>query len=416
MEEIRYIHAADLHLDAPFYNIAKGDAALADRVHDATFKVLDNLIRLCLAQKPDFLLLAGDNIHQDGVRARLRLRDACHTLHKADIPVFIVHGNHDPASSSLTSIAWPGNTVIFGTEAQSAPVSKNGETIAMVHGASHAKAHENRNLASLISRDANFHGFQIGLLHCNVDGAVTGDRYAPCSLQDLVSSGLDAWALGHAHTRGILSQRPFIAYSGNTQGLHTNETGPRGCFLTTACRSDGVWQCNARFYELDTVRWHKDFINMDNIETLDALDGEINARMMEAATRNGEAETVILSLELSGRTELHSQLARMDLMNEFGREPVYDAGKNVWLARLTLDTAPPISSRDNLDRDDLLGEISRMARKLETDDTLLTAMVKQATAPLANACRQALPQRTDAERKELLARAKRICQDTLEGR
>lgn len=416
MEEIRYIHAADLHLDAPFYNMAKGDAALAGRVQDATFKVLDRLTALCLAQKPDFLLLAGDIIHQDGVRARLRLRDACETLNNAGIAVFMVHGNHDPASAAIPAISWPANTIVFGPGGATAPVTKNGETIALVHGASHATAQEGRNLAALIRRNGDFNGFQAGLLHCNVDGAVAADRYAPCTLQDLKNADLDAWHLGHAHTRNILCRQPFIAYAGNTQGLHANETGSRGCFLMTASKEGGQWHCEAEFHELDAVRWQRDFITMDNIETLDAMDSEINIRMMEAMKGLGDACTGILTLEVSGRTPPHGQLMAMDIMGELGREPLYDNGKSIWLTRLKLDTAPPIDPEDNLDRDDLLGEISRLVQRLEGDEAALAAMAAQAAAPIVNACRQTLPPQTDAERKELLAQARRICQDMLEGR
>ena len=62
--------------------------------------------------------------------------------------------------------------------------------------------------------------FQLGVLHCTVEGQSKADRYAPCSLDDLKNSGLDAWALGHVHERATLSAAPFVAYSGNAQGLH----------------------------------------------------------------------------------------------------------------------------------------------------------------------------------------------------
>ena len=44
-------------------------------------------------------------------------------------------------------------------------------------------------------------GIQVGVLHCNVQGAASGyDDYSPCTLDELRSLGLDYWALGHVHT------------------------------------------------------------------------------------------------------------------------------------------------------------------------------------------------------------------------
>lgn len=101
MDAIRYIHAADLHLDTPFQGLSRETAQgghLARLLHDATFTALERLFRLCESEKPDFLVLAGDIYNQENysVKAQLRLRDGCERLNRLGIRVFLAHGNHDP--------------------------------------------------------------------------------------------------------------------------------------------------------------------------------------------------------------------------------------------------------------------------------------------------------------------------------
>lgn len=418
MDEICYVHAADLHLDTPFSGLDRKFAPWADQLRRATFTALDRLRDLCLLKQPDFLVLAGDIYNQEegSIKAQLQLRDMCAALDKRGIPVFMVHGNHDPYSSRFTSIQWPDNTFIFGPAPQTLPVSRNGYEIALIHGASHASDREERNLAALLSRNSDRECFQLGLLHCNVDHAVVSDRYAPCSLADLQNSGLDAWALGHAHARRILCQTPFIAYAGNLQGLHCSETGPKGCLEVKASRCATGWQCEARFHALGPVQWQKAVVDLENAETID----ETENRMAEALQNapEGEPDGLIVDMLLTGRTSLAPLLGQKDVLEELAnRLQPFSAGPTAVLLRdISVDAAPLVSEAENLERDDLLGEISRLAKSLSEQPEELNAAVRDAIAPLARACRNILPPPDAKEQEKLLARARRLCQDMLERR
>lgn len=416
MEQIRYIHAADLHLDTPFLGIAKTSAELADCLRGATFKVLTRLTRLCLAHKPDFLLLAGDlyNDEERSIKAQLKLLENCVVLAEAGIRVLIVSGNHDPLSSRFHALDWPANTYFFPAEPQKVVLKKGGKPMALVHGASHADGREGRNLARMIKRDPQFEGFQLGLLHCNVDGAVKSDRYAPCSLSDLLDSGLDAWALGHAHCRNILSQKPFIAYAGNPQGLSCNETGPRGCFLVTASKTESGWECEAIFHELGPVVWENVDIDLNEVATLNEVERRLNAALDQ--NYGSVAEKTILSAKFTGRTVLARQLSQAQVLEDFcslGRNAVRE---NIWLRSLVNTTAPLIDEAENLERDDLLGEVARVAQRLGGQPAELKNSLEAASAGLARAAREILGELDSAGQQELLGKAQRICQDMLEGR
>lgn len=436
MDIVRYIHAADLHLDTPFRGLSREAAQgghLAQLLHDATFKALERLFRLCETEKPDFLVLAGDiyNEEDHSVKAQLRLRDGCLRLNAAGVRVFIAHGNHDPLNSMLESIRWPDNVTIFGPEVERHIVEKNGVPLAVVHGISHSRAREGRNLARLFRRDATHNCFQIGVLHCTVEGENKADRYAPCSLDDLKNTGLDAWALGHVHERRTLSHEPFIAYCGNSQGLHINETGPRGCLLVTAHPSDVLpgaeeqeavsYVCHADFVRLGPVQWAGLDLDLDGVEHLD----HVESRLVQCLDQAAEAtepgcEALLARIRLQGRTNLDAALRETgnqeDILERMGH--LASGTPGVWIKDLHVNTSPPVDSTQYLQREDLLGETLRLALRMSESHEALQAVGGPALSPLFchTQLRKILAQPDDSQMQALLEEAQRLCIDLLEAR
>ena len=233
MTGFSFIHAADLHLDAPFRGLGllpENEGFAPQRaLRQAGFLALERLTGLCIASGADFLLLAGDvyNSADSSLRARLALRDAFVRLETAGIGVFLAHGNHDPlrdeggyqggngqAGSGQAAVPWPDNVHVFGPEVgcRIAFARGGGAPVALVHGVSHSGPAETRNLAatfkrktpSLLEPDL----FQIGLLHCALAGVSGGhDAYAPCTFTDLAEAELDYWALGHVHACRLFDRR-----------------------------------------------------------------------------------------------------------------------------------------------------------------------------------------------------------------
>lgn len=73
-----FIHCADLHLDSPFEGLHAVAPFLARLLRDATFRAFDNIIDLALAQKVDFIIVAGDvyDAADRSLRAQTRFREA----------------------------------------------------------------------------------------------------------------------------------------------------------------------------------------------------------------------------------------------------------------------------------------------------------------------------------------------------
>lgn len=427
MDVVRYIHAADLHLDTPFLGLARETAQgehLARLLREATFTALERLFRLCETEKPHFLVLAGDiyNEENHSVKAQLALRDGCRRLEAVGVRVFLAHGNHDPLNSQLTTLTWPDNVTVFGPEVESRTVGQDGRPLAVVHGISHARLRENRNLARLFRRDAEKDCFQLGVLHCTLEGQAKADRYAPCSLEDLKAAGLDAWALGHVHEGQILSQTPFVAYSGSAQGLHINEPGPRGCLRVSARPTpEGGYVCQAEPVRLGPVQWALVEADLDGVEQLDVVETRLAAALEAAAEATPPGcEALIARLRLCGRTGLDTLLRdpthQTDLIERL--EALQTATPGVWIKDMQASTSPLLDMEAALAREDLLGEVLRLAQNLEDQPEALAALADTALAPLYGhgQLRKLLSPVDAANRRALLDEARRLCTDLLEAR
>ena len=110
---IKFLHAADLHLDAPFSALSPEQAAERRQEQRA---LLQELADAANAHACDIVLLAGDLF--DSVHASEQtLQALCCALGAIRAPVFISPGNHDcllPGSAYLTQ-RWPENVHIFRT-------------------------------------------------------------------------------------------------------------------------------------------------------------------------------------------------------------------------------------------------------------------------------------------------------------
>ena len=427
MDAVRYIHAADLHLDTPFQGLSREAAReghLTRLLQHAAGTALERLIRLCEAERPHFLILAGDvyNQEQRSVKAQLQLRDGCVRLQRIGIPVFIAHGNHDPLSSRLTSVELPDNVIFFTKTGERPPVRREERVWVVGHGVSHARQQENRNLARSFSRDAAHPGaFQIGVLHCAVEGQGKHERYAPCTLSDLLDAQLDAWALGHVHERCILQRSPFIAYSGNTQGLHINEQGPRGCLSVTATHDGSGWICREKFIPLSPVQWRQRTLDLDDAAHIDDVEQRLLATLDDAARETGpECEALMVRVRCTGRTPLDTWLRDPATQSELTERTLHliSASPKIWLKDLVVETRPPVERAEYLQREDLLGEAMRLMETMRANPSLLHSLAGPALAPLFRhpRFRGALEAPDEEETRRLLDEAERLCADLLESR
>ncbi len=228
----RFVHTADLHLDSPLRSLALRDEDLATLVAGATRVALTRIVDLCLEERVNALLIAGDlyDGSQTSIKTGVFLAEQLRRLDEAQIPVFIIRGNHDAEAKELTrQMALPDTVVVFDGRGGVRKLQAHGVAI---HGVSFSKPHAPDSLLPKF-RPAETGMRNIGMLHTSLAGAQGHDVYAPCSLSDLTGFGYDYWALGHVHKRQIHHTAPHVVMPGMPQGRDIGEAGPKSVTLVT---------------------------------------------------------------------------------------------------------------------------------------------------------------------------------------
>src|SRR5512139_1526302 len=276
----RFLHAADTHIDSPLDGLEAYDGAPVDALRGATRRAFENLVALALDERVDFVLLAGDVYDGDwkDFSTGLFFTRQMARLDAAGIPVYLLAGNHDAASVLTRRLSLPPNVQVFST--RTAETKEVPGVPVVVHG----RGFPNRAVPENLVPDYPppvAGRFNAGLLHTSLAGAVGHDTYAPCSLRDLEQKGYDYWALGHVHLPGVLAERPWVVFAGNTQGRHVRETGPRGCRLVTVDDSLDVVSCEHR--ALDVVRWSLVTVDLGGVDHEPSVHSLIGDALQQAS-------------------------------------------------------------------------------------------------------------------------------------
>jgi DNA repair exonuclease SbcCD nuclease subunit len=418
MPSFRFVHAADLHLDTPFEGVGQLGDGVRERLRDTSLEAFDNLVTLTLEKEASFLVLAGDIYDgaERGIRAQLRVLNGLRQLHEAEIPTFIVHGNHDPVEEGWTAVReWPESVKVFGTaEAEAMPVYRGGTHLATVHGISYARRDTTENLARRFAR-AEGAPFAVGVLHCNVGGISEHAAYSPCTLEDLAAADMDYWALGHVHRRQVLSDHgPMVAYSGNLQGRNfkASERGAKGTLLVEV---DGT-RAATTFHAVDVARFDEVLIDIGDLTDLGSLRDRL-ADMVAELRSQAEGRFMVLRGRLAGRGPLHDELGRTGALEELLESARDVAPAGVVWAHLDDETRPPIDLEQVRARGagDFTANVLARSDELSEGSDLLEAFAEAALGPHPARLRNIVPPPDTDELRRLLERARDIAVDALEG-
>jgi exonuclease SbcD len=336
---VKFLHAADIHLDSPLRGLDSYDGAPTDRIRGATRRAFENLVELAIAERVEFLLLAGDLYDGDwqDYNTGLYLVRQMARLREAGVRVYAIAGNHDAQSKMTRRLALPENVAMLSTDAP-ATVTLDDLGVA-IHGQGFPTQAVDEDLSQRYPR-AIPGLFNIGLLHTCAGGADGHDRYAPCTTQGLSSKGYDYWALGHVHCRQTLCETPsYIAFPGNPQGRHVRETGPKGCLLVTV---DDRLAPRVEFRRLDVVRWEVCEVAAGQAENGEDLADEAAARLAGLLDQEDPGRLLAVRVEFRGPTRLHERLRADPESCAAGvRARAADlGGDRIWVEQVKVQTAP----------------------------------------------------------------------------
>ncbi|WP_425617044.1 exonuclease SbcCD subunit D [Anatilimnocola sp. NA78] len=358
---MRFLHAADIHLDSPLRGLDQYEGAPVDVLRGATRKAFQALVQLAIAERVDFVILAGDLYDGDwpDYNSGLFFVSGMRELEKAKIPVLLIRGNHDAESRTTHYLTLPDNVHSFATSEPS--TKKLDELRVALHGQGFAKQAETRNLAANYPAPVSGY-FNIGILHTALDGREGHANYAPCTVGELIARDYDYWALGHIHQRESVNgtQRPRIEFPGNVQGRHARETGAKGCLLVTV---DGA-RVTTEFRPLDVVRWQVLVVDGADAESAADLLAIVRAAV-SAAQDEAEGRPLAVRLVLTCPDALRHRVAAD--ADQFRAELAAQFGKDVWIEKIKWKQLPSTAASSPILSEDAASELRTVLAEIQAD-------------------------------------------------
>jgi DNA repair exonuclease SbcCD nuclease subunit len=374
----RFVHAADLHIDSPLKGLAAKDEAIATQFAAASRRAFRSLVTRTMEEGAAFLIIAGDVFDGDwrDYSTGLFFAREVARLWRAEIPTYVVRGNHDAESKITRKLdRQPGLHLFDSRRAESFEIP---ELAVVLHGRSFGTAAELESFAR--SYPAAHPGrFNIGVLHTMLDGREGHDRYAPTNVAELATRGYDYWALGHVHAYEVVTRDPWIVYPGNLQGRSVRETGPKGAVLVEV--GDDLRVARLERLVLDEARWSMPVVDLSDIEERDAaLERIRHALAAEIAAADGRA--LAARVTLTGTTALHRTLASDPAELAASIEAVaLGLSDSVWIERVVLAThtseVPTPSATDTL------ADVAALLDEVLADPQAVEKRLADALRPLA---------------------------------
>ncbi|ODA40514.1 hypothetical protein [Desulfosporosinus sp. BG] len=223
---VRVLHCAGFRFDSPSW---EGPEEWVTQRNQDLWQTFEGVLSLCLSEKIDFLLLAGNLFEQEYVRKETVERVAKSFAKLEGTKVFIVPGERDPlvTTSAYRLAVWPSNVHIFSGGLSSVKTSLN----VTVYGAGCTSYCQEEPFLDdfQTSRDGTL---QLMLLHTEV-GSVKNKSLISILPEQIAASGLDYLALGHRDVWSEVRQEgeTYWADCGSSEARSFRESGPHGVLL-----------------------------------------------------------------------------------------------------------------------------------------------------------------------------------------
>ena len=225
---LKFIHAADFHLDSAFGALTEKQAAARRREsRDLGFRLANYVNNHGI----DLVLLAGD-LFDSNSAFRETGEQLAQALGQMEAKVFIAPGNHDwyGPGSPWQTVVWPENVHIFRENRMTAVELPEWNLV--IHGAAFTAQEQAEGFLPGYAVPADGR-IQIGLLHGEIDPAE--NRYGPIRREEIAAGGFDYLALGHIHKRMEPQTygKTLCAWPGCIEGRGFDELGEKGFYEGT---------------------------------------------------------------------------------------------------------------------------------------------------------------------------------------
>ena len=371
---MKFIHAADIHLDSPLSGLTAYPDAPVDLLRTATRQAFIRLVDEAIEQTVSFMVIAGDLYDgqwKDYNTGHFFCRQMGR-LHQAGIPVYLLFGNHDAESEMTKKLLLPPNVHTFTTRRPS--TFRIEDLNVVLHGQSFRDAAITENLA--VGYPPQVPGaFNIGVLHTALEGNAAHATYAPCSVAELVARGYGYWALGHVHEHAVVREDPWVVFPGNLQGRHVRECGPRGACLVTV---DGDRVQRVERLLVDVIRWQVLEVDATGARTLEEVVRAVGRAFERLLDEAGDRQ-IAVRVRVTGHAPAHGEL--------FGREPHLRAevlgqaaaiGQDrLWVEKVRVATTPPRDGDALRSRSEAIADLKALLAGAPEDTDLIAALAEE---------------------------------------
>lgn len=328
---VRFVHFADLHLDAPFREDGRTGYSQVRRrdLRDA----LTHIVASVREEQAQFLLISGD-LYEQHYATRASITWVSQLFETLPIPIIILPGNHDPyaANAWYRLIPWPSNVTILH-EGNPSVYLEPLQTF--IYGIGFTTHHQGKpDLERVLPTRAGC--FNILMLHGTMDLEIGNDRYNPVSSSELGALGYDYHALGHFHNSRTYEGLKNAFNPGSPEPLGFDEPGIHGILSVEAVLSeqDGI-SLTVKQIPIAARRYVEKTLDISGIEGIEELTARIKS-VLEAC----DPQRDITRLTLTGRTPLVMDIGMLNA-DIFGQ----------WLNGRILNDTQPLRDYEALKRE-----------------------------------------------------------------
>ena len=392
---MKFLHIADVHLDSPFLGLSFLPSELFCQIKNAIQLSFEKAVNFAIDNDVDLVLLAGDtfdSIHPTP-QSKIFFANQIKRLVDRQIQVVMVLGNHDYSQIDDLLLNESPYFKIIGSNEQIEQVDfmTKSQYKYRVVGFSYQHNHITEDIiAKYPPKSTSI--YTIGLAHAGMkQSSVDQNNYAPFTLNEVKNLNYDYFALGHIHLRQVLSQEPWIVYSGNLQGRHVNEKDAKGFYFGQVDEQSQNTQL--QFIDVSPIVWQTVDLTLDEpfksttklctkIQNLLA-DNNLRPTLFTlniiGAELLSDAQLDMLNdksmyEELSNNLQYHSLLVKVYYkhryfiaLNETDRALFAKAAEEILTANHTCELASSLMKKsnivtNNLQKEEYLSDIYELAR------------------------------------------------------
>ena len=320
---MRIAHLADVHLDRPFASLPGGKG---ERARSRLREAFCRCVNVARDRDADLITIGGDLWEDENVRIDTR-RFVAHQLERAERPVLIICGNHDPYTpgGNYQRTEWPENVTVFdGSEL----TERTFEGVS-VWGVSWTGGRLDAGFLDRFAPPGD--GRHVLLVHGTsqpVAYFAEQSEHCPFDPHAVTRAGFDLCLAGHIHRA---SHRHGVVYPGSPEPLGWGETGDHCVAVIDVADSIEV--------ELVPVNEHR-----YEEATVDCAGCESSAEIEErlhAGIAGKRGEDVHLRVTLEGEIDEHCVVAPSLLA---------DAPSEGFAELIVSDSTHPAFDLDHLER------------------------------------------------------------------